>query len=423
LALLAAHVCRVVTARSRTFYQAASWHEALSAAEAGADLGMAALRHNKWTGWQGPDAAGVRTLQVPILTHGGEGNTTFSATVKVSSPNCTYHLIRSTGAAELPGPAVASFDKLDNQLRHLSLRWDRDTNSAVGRAKVARTIEVIARGSSPYTHALLLTNSMNANNSGSYADSYDSGDPTKSLNGLYVVTRRQSNAKVSSNDSTGSNLKGMYIYGDLSYTGPHIPGAQNVQGDVITPFTENAPPVPKPNWTSVTANMGTVSNSTILTAGPSGSPTRYKVTSVNLASGSTLTFAPPAVGQPGEVEVWVTGDFSNGGSSQIVTQPGVKVKIYTEGDMTLSGNAVVNQSNVAASLQLFGVTPANGATKRVQIGGSSNFIGVLNAPAYDMKINGGGAFFGAFILRSMSMVGGNTAIHYDEALPRSGGSL
>jgi hypothetical protein len=424
LSLLAAHVCRVVTARSRTFYQAASWNESLCAAEAGADLAIAALRQNDWTGWQGPNAKGVRTLQTPVLTHGGEGNTTFSALVNVDSPDGTYTRIRSSGIAQLSGGAVASYDKLDNRLRRLSLRSDRDTGAKVtGQSRVTRTIEVIARGANPYTRALLLTSSLTANNSGSFADSFDSGDPTKSTNGLYDINKRQSKGDISINDSTGSDLNGMHIYGDLSYSGPVVPNTQNVHGDVITPFADQAPPVPKPNWTSVTANMSTISASTTLKAGAPGSPTRYKVANVNLSSGGVLTFSPPAAGQQGEVEVWVPGSFLTGGSGRIVSQPGVKVKIYTEGTIELLGNAVMNQSNVAASMQFFGVSPSDGTPRSAQVGGSSSFVAVLNAPAYDLKINGGGEFYGSFLLRTVTMKGGNTAIHYDEALPRSGGTL
>ena len=424
LALLAAHVCRMITARSRTFYQAASWAEALSASEAGADIAMAALRSNTWTGWQGPDANGVRTIQTPALTHNGEGNVTFYAKITVDSPSPSYYRIRSTGIAQLPGAAVASYDKLDNHLRHLSLRADRDTGAQItGQGRVARTIEVIARGNNAYTRALLVASSLTANNSGSFVDSFDSGDPTKSTNGMYDNAKRQSHGDIASNDSTGSDLKGMYIYGNLSYTGPVIPNAQDVQGKIITPFAENLPPVPKPTWTTVTANMSTISASTTLKAGVPGTPTRYKVASVSLASGAALTFAPPAAGQPGEVEVWVPGDFTTGGSGQVISLPGVKVTIYTEGQISLLGNAVMNQSNVAASMQFYGVTPSDGTTRSAQVGGSANFIAVLNAPAYDLKINGGGEFFGSFILRTVNMVGGNTAIHYDEALPRSGGIL
>ncbi len=424
LSLLAAHVCRIVTARTRTFYQAASWNEALSAADAGADLAMAALRASDWTGWQGPDANGVRTLQTPVLTHGGEGNATFSALVKVDSPSGSYYRIRSTGIAQLAGAAVASYDKQDNRLRHLSLRSDRDSGTKInGQSRVARAIEVIARGANAYTRALLVSKSFNANNSGSFADSFDSGDPAKSTNGMYDLTKRQSNGNIASIDSTGADLNGMYIYGNLSYSGPAIPNTQNVQGKIITPFVQNIPPVPKPSWTTVTANMSTISTSTTLKAGTPGSPTRYKVSDIKLAKGAALTFSPPAAGQPGAVEVWVPGDFTTDGTAQVITQSGVTVKIFTEGQIVLLGNAVLNQSNVAAAMQFFGVTPSDGTTRSAQVGGSAEFIAVLNAPAYDLKINGGGEFFGSFILRTVSMVGGNTAIHYDEALPRSGGIL
>jgi hypothetical protein len=181
--------------------------------------------------------------------------------------------------------------------------------------------------------------------------------------------------------------------------------------------------VPKPSWKSVTANLGTIIDSTVLKAGPPGSPTRYKISNVSLSSGAALTFVPPAAGETGEVEVWVPGDFSTNGSGQIISQPGVNVKIYTEGKISLLGQAVLNRSNVAASMQFFGVTPSDGSTRSAQVGGGAEFIAVLNAPSHDLKINGGGEFFGSFILRTVTMVGGNTAIHYDEALPRSGGTL
>jgi hypothetical protein len=49
------------------------------------------------------------------------------------------------------------------------------------------------------------------------------------------------------------------------------------------------------------------------------------------------------------------------------------------------------------------------------VGGNGDFIGVLNAPAYDLTINGNGQFVGTAIGLTANLVGG-AGFHYDEAL-------
>ena len=72
LSFVMAHTCRVATSRYRQLAQADAWHESLSGAEAGADLAIVALRSRDWTGWQGPDANGARTLSMPALVQSGD---------------------------------------------------------------------------------------------------------------------------------------------------------------------------------------------------------------------------------------------------------------------------------------------------------------------------------------------------------------
>jgi hypothetical protein len=243
LSLLAANVVRVTSQRQRACFQEASWGESLAAAEAGADIGIAALRSGSWTGWTAPDANGVRTFQTPVLTHDGEGNTTFSAVVKVDSPasfktiNGSFHRIRSTGTALLSGGrGTISQDKLNNSLWKLSLKRNRDTGAAVsGAGLVSRTIEVIAKPGTLFPRVITLTGSIQGT-SGAYIDSFDSGDSTKSTNGLYDPAKRLQNAKLGSLDSTGSNLAGLALYGDLLYTGPApaAPAATTGVGEIAS---------------------------------------------------------------------------------------------------------------------------------------------------------------------------------------------
>jgi hypothetical protein len=429
LSLMAASVCRITTQRQRGCFQEASWGEALAAAEAGADIAIATLRAGKWTDWQGPDANGVRTYQTPVLTHDGEGSTSFYATIQVDSPssfttaNGAFYRIRSTGTALLSGGnGTTTQDKLNNRLWRLSLKRSRDSGAPInGAGMVSRTIEVIARPGIPFPRAITLTNSISGT-SGAYIDSFDSEDITKSSNSLYDAAKRQENARLASLDSTGSDLKGLQLYGDLLYTGPTVKGTQGVTGDIKTPFYETLLPVAQPAWTSVTGSFGAAGGTITLPSGPVGSPTRYKMSSIAFGSSSDiLTLAPPAPGLPGEVEIWVTGDVKISGSAQIISKPGVKVTFYIEGNVTSTGTAMVNQSNTAANLVIKGVTPTDGSARSYKLSGTADFTASLYAPSYDITLGGGGSYTGAFVGKTMTMSGGSAAIHYDEALGRFGG--
>ena len=430
LSLLAANVCRVTSQRHRACFQETSWGESLAAAEAGADIAIAALRAGSWAGWTGPDVNGVRTFQTPVLTHDGEGNTSFYAIVTADSPvafqtfDGAFYRIRSTGTALLSGGnGTVSQDKLNNSLWKLSLKNNRDTGATVtGAGLVSRTIEVIAKPSVLFPRAITLTNSINANTQSPTLDSYDSGDAAKSTSGVYDVAKRQSNAKIGTLDGTGSDLKGMNIYGDLMYSGPAVLGTGGVTGQITTPFAETVPPVPKPTWTTVNKSYGTASGTLNLVSGPLGTPKRYKMSSIAFGSSSDImTLMPPTVGQQGEIEIWVTGDVKISGSSQIISQAGVKVTFYVEGNVTSTGSGVVNQSQTPAHFVIKGVTPADGSARTYGITGSADFTAAIYAPAFDVTLGGSGSYSGAFVGKTMSITGGGSAIHYDEALSRAGG--
>jgi len=428
LALGAAHVCRTVTSRYRSLYQADAWHEALASAEAGADLAIATLSSGKWDGWSAADANGVRTYNLAALTHGGDGNAVQSAFIAVDSPASfntsagKYYRIRSTGKANVSGGGYVGFDAYDTILRKLTLRRDRDTGAQVTTPSVSRTIEVIARGAAVIRRPLLLTSKFTPKSSTALIDSFDSEDPTKSTNGLYDVAKRQSNGDIILNDSNGTDLAGMTIYGKLGYMGPTIPNMQNVKGQITRPQSEKVLPVLKPTWTTVDSSLGAVTSGGTIASGPVGAPKRYKMSSVKLGSGSNVTFAESAPGQGGEIEVWVTGDMELSGSAQLIIPKGVKVTVWFEGNMKATGSMATNHNGVATSMTFNGVTPADGTTRTITMGGGSSTIAAFNAPAYDINIDGGGTFYGGFIGKTLSFNNGKGEVHYDEALSRQGGA-
>jgi hypothetical protein len=339
----------------------------------------------------------------------------------------------ATGLVGAPGPARVSNQKLDNDLRKISLRFDRKAGGIVTTPQAARTIEVIAQPntSNPWGRALLLKNWIQMGGSGNgnaYIDSFDSSNPLKSTNGLYDPLKRQSHgdiATINSGAGGSSDVGKDYVYGNLAYSGPAVKRTQNVQGTVSTPFTTTFPTVSDPSWSSgsySTTSLTTTSNKTITVSGTKQNPTLIKATGdLNLSASATLTIAPTDNKGPYYVDIWVPGNFSiTGNQAGIVQQAGVYVTFYVDQNITVAGQGVTNSNNVASTLTIIGT----GSTGTASFSGQGNFIGVVEAPGYDVSITGQGSYFGAFIANTFSDFG-QGGLHYDEALNKNpgGGSV
>jgi hypothetical protein len=122
--------------------------------------------------------------------------------------------------------------------------------------------------------------------------------------------------------------------------------------------------------------------------------------------------------------MYVTGDISVPGKSQIVLGDGGNAKIYFRGNVDIAGKGLVNPSNQPESLLLYGVQPVNPGQvpQHVNLGGNGQITAAVYAPDYDVTVNGGGNtghVFGSVIGKSVVMTG-VTNLHYDEALASSG---
>jgi hypothetical protein len=139
---------------------------------------------------------------------------------------------------------------------------------------------------------------------------------------------------------------------------------------------------------------------------------RYEVSSLRLSGGQRLVVIGP------EVTLYIKDGFSMSGSSEFIIAPGASVKIYVGGDVSLSGNGIMNHTLNAASFQLFGLP----TTKKIDISGNAAFTGVIYAPQADVTMNGGGNntydVVGAIVANSAKM-NGHFNFHYDEALGRA----
>jgi len=441
LAMLAAASLYRVTPRLATTYHSASWAEALNAAETGADMALKAMNDSlrnpgsAWSAWTPSDGTTFPKTWVPtIAAHGGDGNTKIYTKITVDnsitdSTGAKWMRVRSMGVAELP---VTSRTGIEAGVRDLSgsktfrsiLRKERFrtdvTNGVLHLPEVVRNIEVMAvpPGKREYIHALLVQNGITMKGNETI-DSYDSGDPNKSTNGQYDPAKRQSNGSLASNSTGGiSDLKGAAVYGDASSNGGTLQNTSGVKGSVYNNFSTTLAPVTKPTWTTFNVFPTAITDPAlpvILTGGTKAAPQNYKLTDLSVKSKlAPLILATHLAGEESYINIWVTGPLSVTSQGLITQQPGVHVRIYVEGDITIGGGGIVNQSGSAANLEVLGVTPASG-TKTATFGSNADFIGVINAPAYDFNFAGTADIYGAIIGRSGAF-NGNPGIHYDEAL-------
>jgi hypothetical protein len=441
--------------------QAASWQQALSGAESAVDQAIAALNTNTWNNWvtvsgsvpnlqpslgatptaaSGPPSssqynylASSITSQVSqynvsnAITTPGEGKNTVSTWTTIDTAGLPldangnqWYRIRATGTAAAVGPPRVSNTRLDNELRKIGLRFDRKTNNAISTPQATRTIEVIvqALAQSMWVRGVTLKNTISMSGGG-VIDSYDSSDPFKSTGGLYDPTKRQAHGDVGTINSGNSNLNNTYVYGSLAYSGSAVKNTGNVQGTISTPFNATIPSTSDPTWTSGMwdSSVTDVEGTTTLTAGTQANPTRYKLSQINLSGSNVLTLAGNGNGTDGYIEIWITGKLTTSGSAYITQDPTVHVTYYVDNAINLSGGAYLNQSGLAKNVVIDGV----GTGYKATISGGAAFVGVLDAPGFDVTISGTGGFDGALIGNSLNISGG-AGLHYDEALNTNGGS-
>ncbi len=326
--------------------------------------------------------------------------------------------IRASGTAVAPGPPRASMEKLDNQLRKISLKYNRVAGGNTANPQATRTIEVVALPTSQsiWVRGLLMKNVINMSGGG-WIDSFDPTSPFKSTNGLYDIAKRQTNGDIATVNSTGSDLRGTYVYGDLAYSGPAVKNTSNVQGTISTPFTASIPDVSAPVWPNGTFTSLSNGNPGTLYTGTQASPAKYKIGNLTVSGGNVLNILPSNPGEDNYIEVWVTGKLTTSGSGYIQQAPNVYVKYYVGDDITVSGSSFSNQSGRAKNLSIV----AYGSGKKVTVSGSGSFIGTINAPNNNFTISGDANYSGAFIGNNITISGG-ASVHYDESLKINGNS-
>jgi hypothetical protein len=472
LLVIAGSTLSAVSARYKTALRTAAWEESLLAAESGVDMTIAQVAgllpdvqlSNSGLGLgvsANPSLALITGLKLEPgglnlangvtvaltmdpLVHGGEGATTSSTTVSIDvlpldqllngqlissltsllSGNQTSSVnllrIRSTGTVYLPGTSrTADVSKLDSKLMRLALVRDPATGKTVSRPYVQRQIQVMLKPVFPFEHGVSSDGILNAPNSGTLFDSFNSASALGSTNGLYDSKKRRSNIEVASN---GANVTlGGTVYGNVLTDGANVLKDTHVTGTVNNSYFRALPAVSSPTWTA-TATSTTVNGSKTVYAGSLLAPAQYKFNSVtgtlrispNLLGGlGGLLGGVPVVGSvvSAQADVFVSGDFTG----TLIVDPGVKVRLYVQGNVTMGNNQLQNNSQRASELQILGVQPTDGTTRTISIDTTGNPIAAIYAPTHNVTLTGNGDFSGA-IAAAQLQIPNNADVHFDEEL-------
>ncbi len=442
LSLFAVEVLRAVSGRFQVGVQAATWQEALLAAESGVDLAVVEMRkslypapNHAWENWTTTPGNGVISHGLTTVPNAGLAGTPMNIEVNVDAPGqlvdpangWQYYRVRTLGSLPLTGPPRVSYNKQDNRLRKLTLLNQRFIDSLftseTNTAHASRRIEAIVRPISSFDQALLSVGVLNLNNQNIVIDSYDSRDPLKSTNGLYDVTKRQQNGDIAT-DGSILDAGGAHVYGDVFTNAGTATGVANVTGQQRTDFYQDPIPIGAPTWTSINPSPSTVTNTSTLTASSAkGTPSsRYILSAINLSGQQTLTLAGDANGTQTYIEIYVTGDISLSGNAQLTVAPGVSATLYFKGNVDIAGNGLVNTNNQPGDLLFYGVQPDTGVNPYVKLGGNGAITAAVYAPGHDVTVNGGGSsghVFGSAVGKTVTMTG-VTNLHYDEALSSGG---
>lgn len=464
ITLITAGVLQRIASRTGTAHRSIAWNDALTTAEAAADMTIADLsallpdvRLNSGSGVtlgvsqlpssivsslgigsNGLSLAQGTTLSFSpaALTHGGEGAGRQEASVSIDVLSLNQLLtsgalsvqgvsglnanplgilsggdlqlvrLRVRGTVNVPGRR-ADDDALDARLRRQTLVWDRRSGQGATAPSVSREIEVLLKPVFPWQGAVTSGGTVSVPASDAVFDSFNPLNSAASTLGLYDLTKRLSNGDVTAgNDQL--TLAGS-VYGDVRTSGANFQKTDRISGEVDNSFSQPLPLIRPPSWS---ATPVAVTGTTVLPAGTPLTPARYKFTSIN----GTLRITAGLLGLGTNVEIWVTGNVAG----RLIFDPGVRAKLYVEGNVQLDPGCLTNGSQRASALQIYGI-PGAASAPAIQLG-LGDVTAAIYAPTHAVRLTGSGDFQGGITCGSFEATAG-ACVHFDESLSINAGPI
>lgn len=424
--------------------QVRSWKEALFAAEAGGDIAYSEIRKtvldptHAFSGWTNSG-----TIHASPVTTMGSNQLVTSAVVDLfyydPATGNPWYRSRTKGTAPVMGLRRTGMDdrmgvgsRGDSLLRKIDFNTDHfiatygPNGDGVAKAivpvpgaQITRRIEQISAPVTPFEAAIKCTGTFYGLGSAAMVDSFNS------KNGPYYFAANNPADPHFSDSRSGSvqigtavmEVNGM-LYGNVSTNGGTIRPSQYITGtiDNNVPFTVppyKMPidfPAPQPSPTSVTSTESI----TPPAAGTAAMPNYYLLSSL---SGKLII--NPVGSEQTYVAIHVTSDMT----AHINVKPNVHVKIFVDGNMSVKGRDIDNESGLAANLQYYAISPPDPATPQyIHIDPPGNFAATFYAPSADVVLHGNPDLTGAIVCKTF-YGNGNTSWHYDRALDNEGDAV
>lgn len=292
---------------------------------------------------------------------------------------------------------------------------------------ITRMMEVTLRKRSYFANGLVAKDTITFNGAVATVDSWNS-DPDNDASTApvdYDATVRTDNGTVASvsvlNTAVLVNQADIWGYvftgGQQPQVGANgsIRGADTPVGVAVDPnriatdFNAEFPDVAAPT-------DGTYLASVASTLGTTGVATSWRCPAINLSGHDTLTIL-------GDVTLVLTAPsgstaLSLTGHAEIIIPAGSSLKLYTEGDIMISGQGLANSNVQPVSCQIWG-TNTSTAGQDIDITGQGALRGVVYAPNASVTLRGNGNMMGSVVGRTITL-SGNADFHYDESLSHFG---
>lgn len=285
---------------------------------------------------------------------------------------------------------------------------------------VTKLVEIKMRRRSYFAAGLVAKNDIRFSGNTASVDSWISdpdNDPATPSIPFSAGTRRDKGSVGGASVTSTITIGNADIYGTASVGGSTTAAISVGSNGRVGPFsTGNGVKDPASVATDFAANLETVTN-------PAGGTVLASIGATLGTTGTTTMWRSPSISNSLTVYGNVTLVLTVGpgvdaiditGTRGITLAPGATFTIYTEGDVKIGGNGLLNNNDDPASFQLWGTSASAGA-QDIQIAGNGALKAIIYAPNGSIKINGNGDVMGAAVGKDVT-IAGNAAFHYDESL-------
>ncbi len=400
----------LVQQQNTSIMRSVSWNACIPAAEAGIEE---ALTHINRSGLAALDTCGWTLVNGSYTKTRTMGDSYFVTVISPADPPS----VESEGFVAVRGTAAESFG------------WLAAAGIDLGQAQTTkRKVRVTTRRQGVWFGAMVAKGTIDLNGNGVTADSFNSQDPNKSVNGRYHSSKRNDKGDIATNltiqnsiDVGNANIYGRAAtgpegtiaigpngrVGSLSWGSSGIePGwssdDMNVEfPDVVAPFSSG--------FSVTSGKLGNTTFACLLNGGATGGD--FMMGNLDLKSKDVMLIT-------NHVRLLVTGNITVKGTIEIAENS--SLILYMQGaSADIGGNGIVNKTGSALDFFYYGL-PTHTSIK---FAGNGGFIGAIYAPDADFTLGGGGNnsedFVGASVSKTVRM-NGHFNFHYDEALANAG---